>query len=622
MYIKNNNIMFVWYQTSIIFFAGLVTASFLFYWVPIEILRYFVIVLLAMQIWLEVNTGQNSFLTSPLFLLSSIALFFFSFLQGMTYLFTEYPAYLSENPGNSIMTVSGSLAERYIVVFSMIIFIAHASLTFYIKVNLKSEQHIQIKQTPKLSIIFFIAIAFITIINVIYFNSPFDRGSNTYQTLRSVSPPLQAFMLVYLVRQAIERGKIFNILLAMVFLFSFSGLLLILEGKIPIFIGLAISLYWMRLVGISIKGILVGGSILGVLLTGGLCVNFLLKYTQNSTGWNYHLDQMMEPKFLKLGDKSNPNKLGNHLSKNSDVLTNKTNPQTDDSGLGNSFTNSGTVSNSTSAPTNIISTLNPLDHFTSGGTTALSNGNLTSTQSSVGTTYVSGTFLPKGVGKWVWEVTVTNVVDQFYIGLKNVVDPTVSASAESDGGVYYRATGQKDIDGTASSYGASYTDGDVIRVEWNAAGNSIEFFKNNASQGSITPTAGVTWKMMFIHNDNTSAFTVNFGATDFAHTPTADFVSLSTSDVGDHFSATLYTGTGSQQDITTGQEADFENSANNAKKQLKVLTDTIYNLTAPSVQKIFALKLIWRQAEVINCFNNVIFKHWDETFIFSKQLFW
>ena len=382
--------MFVWYQTSIIFFAGLVTASFLFYWVPIEILRYFVIVLLAMQIWLEVNTGQNSFLTSPLFLLSSIALFFFSFLQGMTHLFTEYPAYLSENPGNSIVTVSGSLAERYIVVFSMIIFIAHASLTFYIKVNLKSEQHMQIKQTPKLSIIFFIAIAFITIINVIYFNSPFDRGSNTYQTLRSVSPPLQAFMLVYLVRQAIERGKIFNILLAMVFLFSFSGLLFILEGKIPIFIGLAISLYWMRLVGISIKSILVGGLLLGVLLTGGLCVNFLLKYTQNSYGWDYHLDKMMVSKFPKLGDKSNPNKLGNHLSENSDL----------------------------------------------------------------------------------------NTMEGFIIKFDSII----------------------------------------------------------------------------------------------------------------------------------------ENSVNNTKKQLKVVTDTIQN--------IFALKLIWRQAEVINCFNNVIFKHWDETFIFSKQLFW
>ena len=259
----------------------------------------------------------------------------------------------------------------------------------------------------------------------------------------------------------------------------------------------------------------------------------------------------------------------------------------DDSTHLNHFVNTGTVTTSSSTPTNIFASLNPLDHFTSGGTTALSNGNLTSTQSSGGTTYVSGTFLPKGVGKWVWEVTVTNVVDQFYIGLKNVVDPTVSGSALADDGVYYRATGQKDIDGTASSYGASYTDGDVIRVEWDAGGNSIEFFKNNASQGSITPTAGVTWKTMFIHNDGGSAFTVNFGATNFANTPTAGFKAISTgnltkpsvSDLGDHFATTLYTGNGSTQTITTNVDADLVFIKNRSQNAPWCVFDTLRGVT-------------------------------------------
>lgn len=265
MHVKYYGTLFIWHQTIIIAFAGLVAASFLFYWVPIEVLRYIAIIIIAAQVWLENKNGQGLFITSPPFLLSCISLFFFSFLQGMT-------VYLSEIPTNDFVNSVGSDAERYIAAFAMIILIMHASVVLYINTNPATEQFIQIKRTSYLSIIFIFLIIILTIANVIYFYSPFDQAMSYYRTLRFLSPPLQAFMLVYLIRQGIGRGGKFKALLALVFFISFSGMLSVHEGKIPIFIAMAASLYWLRLANVSIKRVILIGIIFVMLGIGGVHV--------------------------------------------------------------------------------------------------------------------------------------------------------------------------------------------------------------------------------------------------------------------------------------------------------------------------------------------------------------
>ena len=198
----------------------------------------------------------------------------------------------------------------------------------------------------------------------------------------------------------------------------------------------------------------------------------------------------------------------------------------DESGNTNDYTNNNTVTQVADSPTINVATLDPNSNVTSGGTTALSNGNRTSTQSSGGTTYVGGTLVPDS-GKFVWEVTVTNVVDQFYIGIKDTLGANPASGSLADDAIMYQNDGTIDVDGTTySSSPATYTDGDVIRVEWDV-NVKIEWFKNNSSQGSYTLSkSSIIYKPFFVYNDDTASFTVNFGASSFAHTPTTDYSAL------------------------------------------------------------------------------------------------
>jgi hypothetical protein len=198
----------------------------------------------------------------------------------------------------------------------------------------------------------------------------------------------------------------------------------------------------------------------------------------------------------------------------------------DESGNTNDFTNVNTVAQVTDSPTINVATLDPNSNVTSGGTTALSNGNRTSTQSSGGTTYVGGTLVPES-GKFVWEVTVTNVVDQFYIGIKDILGANPASSSLADDAIMYQNDGTIDVDGTTySSSPATYTDGDVIRVEWDV-NVKIEWFKNDSTQGSYTLLKSpITYKPFFVYNDDTASFTVNFGSSSFAHTPTTGYSAL------------------------------------------------------------------------------------------------
>jgi len=192
----------------------------------------------------------------------------------------------------------------------------------------------------------------------------------------------------------------------------------------------------------------------------------------------------------------------------------------------NDWTNNNTVTQVVDSPTTNVATLDPNSNTTSGGSTALSNGNRTSTQSSGGTTYVGGILVPES-GKFVWEVTVTNVVEHFYIGIKDIDASNTASSTLSDDAIMYQNDGTIEVDGTTySSSPATYTDGDVIRVEWDV-NVKIEWFKNNSSQGSYTLSkSSITYKPFFVYNDDTASFTVNFGSSSFAHTPTTGYSAL------------------------------------------------------------------------------------------------
>jgi hypothetical protein len=115
--------------------------------------------------------------------------------------------------------------------------------------------------------------------------------------------------------------------------------------------------------------------------------------------------------------------------------------------------------------------------------------------------------------------------------------------------------------GQPVSYGASYTNGDIIGVAFDATNNTLTYYKNGVSQGtaftSINSSAG--W-LPFVSGGNTNdnRWTLNFGQRPFAYTAPSGFKALNTANLpaplvtkpSTVMDVKLYTGNGSTQTIS------------------------------------------------------------------------
>ena len=213
------------------------------------------------------------------------------------------------------------------------------------------------------------------------------------------------------------------------------------------------------------------------------------------------------------------------------------------------------------------STLNPLDAT---GASAV-NGNLDVTLTSPGSTIaqIRGTIAPTS-GKWYWESTITtdgNQSTQFGIVSAATASNISLGSGQSVNQVIYnRYDGTKTVNGTNSAYGSSYTTGDVIGVALDLDGNTITFYKNNTSQGSISlPTTGIAYTPVYWWSSSTSAgaATYNFGQRAFAYTAPSGYKALCTQNLptptigatsatlaNKYFDINLWTGNGTSQTLT------------------------------------------------------------------------
>jgi hypothetical protein len=189
--------------------------------------------------------------------------------------------------------------------------------------------------------------------------------------------------------------------------------------------------------------------------------------------------------------------------------------------------------------------MNPLE-LGDGAPAALSNGNLTITGSS--TLYLRrGTMNFPLTGKYYCEFTISAVGS----GVSIAYDSRGQNGATQF--IQYNNDGTKNINGTSTSYGSSFTTNDVIALAVDADGGNVYFYKNNTSQGAISfSSASMTGvnatSMVFAY---TSAIVnANFGQRPFAYTPPTGFVALNTFNLptptilqGNRFmDATLYVG--------------------------------------------------------------------------------
>ena len=174
----------------------------------------------------------------------------------------------------------------------------------------------------------------------------------------------------------------------------------------------------------------------------------------------------------------------------------------DSSALGNDAagSNNFTVNNLTAIDqsldtcTNNFATWNPL--FRKGTTTpAFTEGNLKSTFDDTGANEFALTTFGVSAGKWYAEVkwtantgtaaTATGILDMAYTGTADPNDAVTNAFG-------YFGSGTKNVSGTASSYGNSYADGNIVGIAIDMDNNKLYFSKNGTFQNSGDPTTGAT----------------------------------------------------------------------------------------------------------------------------------
>ena len=167
---------------------------------------------------------------------------------------------------------------------------------------------------------------------------------------------------------------------------------------------------------------------------------------------------------------------------------------TDSSGNSNTFTVNGSGTQTQDAPSNVFATWNPLIFYNNRTTT---NGNTTFTNTA--TNWTSG-FSTLSASQSKWYVEIKPIAGSYnYFGIINS-DDIYQAGALNDGlggasigqpaAIYQSSNGNKNINTVVTSFGATFTSGDIIGMAVDLDNLKIYWSKDNVWQGGGDPTAG------------------------------------------------------------------------------------------------------------------------------------
>jgi hypothetical protein len=174
----------------------------------------------------------------------------------------------------------------------------------------------------------------------------------------------------------------------------------------------------------------------------------------------------------------------------------------DSSGNGNDLTSEGTgVTKTQDTPNNNFCTLNPLNSNHSG---ALTNGNTTGTTAADAVWRSTFSTMGAASGKWYWEGKCVAEGSWTGIGVASIENMTAASGnsnfAHLSGGFAYQDDGVANNQSSESSYGDTYTTGDIIGVAFDATNGNMWFSKNGTWQNSATISeiaAGTTTNAAF-----------------------------------------------------------------------------------------------------------------------------
>jgi len=206
-------------------------------------------------------------------------------------------------------------------------------------------------------------------------------------------------------------------------------------------------------------------------------------------------------------------------------------------------------------------TWNPLDVQNSGIT--LANGNLDYSGGTSGFIGSRGT-IGMTSGKWYWEITAGGNGNVFGImtSLATTVGIDFYPGRDAFGWGYYGGNGNKFNNNSGTAYGATFTNGDVIGVAFDADAGTLVFYKNGTSQG--TAFSSLTSGPYFpAFGESATTGSTNFGQRAFAYTAPSGYKALCTQNLptpavgattatqaAKYFNPVTYTGTGSSLAIT------------------------------------------------------------------------
>ena len=177
---------------------------------------------------------------------------------------------------------------------------------------------------------------------------------------------------------------------------------------------------------------------------------------------------------------------------------------TDSSPNGNTFTvnNLTSIDQSTDYPEVNYATLNSL---TKGSDVTLSNGNLTTlgTSNSINGTVGSATIGIPSSGKWYYEIQYVNVIADAYYpksGLISVEDTQFGRLLNGDAGtagyttnsIGFRQNGQKFYNNSASSFGNSVSNGNIVQWYVDMDNGAVYVGINDTVQNSGNPASGAS----------------------------------------------------------------------------------------------------------------------------------
>jgi len=278
----------------------------------------------------------------------------------------------------------------------------------------------------------------------------------------------------------------------------------------------------------------------------------------------------------------------------------------DESGNTNDFTanNLAAADQVLDSPSNNFPTLNALNYVG-----ALSEGNLAYT-APTSDSRTSASTMASSSGKWYAEVLIGSTGTNWVVGVASAkLNALLSADKlhnYTGGNASYLHNGNKSLNGTQTSYGATYTTGDIIGIALDVGSGTVTFYKNNASQGSITlPTSNDTaWQFALGSGTGgaSHSYNINFGQDssfaggktaqgnqdgnsigDFYYTPPTNYLALCTSNLPDasivpseYFNTVLYTGNNTARSITgVGFQPDFVWNKTRSANQNHFLYDAV-----------------------------------------------